>query len=445
MQRHAHLAHVSGVTPRLLLGLIVVICSVSCRQAENVATRDDRRGQQSLTLTVTEAPGDWELIPGGRFRLAGIIETQEGLDAEEPCVVKVTDLLTGFRTERVVMTSTNDMLPGTTTPLFPNTLIPLEGGSFVLDAQHDYRIASEGYKKVVVEFKDSRGEIVTWEGSLNVPPRYQEISRESMVQARRLYGVRLLPLLSKYRQFLINLEESGQLDPVLLENLTYDLEVGRVLEETFTELLIVRADMRHWNEVADSLVTRLSDLESLGGSVSPQELAFRKGVTETGQEYGRRIRRDFEFASSFQWFFGSSSAGSGDLAPDLYLWKRAFLRHTHGQAQIIEDPEVGSMVFQARIFADAGNHPGAAFDRPPYAEPLLNTWQNQPPLMDLSVWVEDTDEDGLRETLRVSGTINQQPLETVLMDPIVSGEHLLAPLLLYELCEYWKPVAGGVI
>lgn len=414
----------------LTTGILLTYGAWAGCQSKTIPTESPRAtAQGTLELEITSAPDPWSYLEQGRTVVEGVISTQLGLDPERPCIVTVRDIVSGFQTEVIVNPSV--------TGIHPHSVVPLSGGQFRIDAVNDFAIEDDGYKVLALAFYEQGGGQIHWRVPVEAGPLWPEVARAAVATARRNFGVRLLPVLSQYRRFLQIVQEKGGLPGFSDEALLFDLHVTALLEEIYTDALIVHSDLSEWERIGQDLERRYTDLLEIGQPIGPAEQAYRSWLTSTITDQANSLMTIFQEVETRQLWWG----GPGDpgAVPASSLWELAKLRHVFSTA-VVEETDT-TLLYTANIYVDEGlmHHP-CCDEPPPYVPPVPDTWQQTAPVFSLIVRLEDTDEDDVFDQFTCTGSAHGVSLETLgEEDPLQFNGHLLTPLRNLVFCDFWDP------
>ncbi|MCG3152773.1 MAG: hypothetical protein GEEBNDBF_02076 [bacterium] len=415
-------SHWSGFVLLLLFGSLA--CSTATEKTPADANTPRRSHDADLALHISQAPDPWEFLPHGTTLVAGTIQTTYGLDPAQPMTVRVLDITSRHLSEV-------KLFPDSV--VAPHTMIPLNGGPFVVDLTQDYRL-SEGLKLVELRIHDTQGQFAAYKFGVNSGPLF-EVTEADIAQARRGYGLRFLPVFAQYRRWAEELTEGGDLAPNLAQHLDYDLAVLRQLEETFTDALLIHPDTGEWDRIATTMTDQLEQFRLLGGQLSPAEAMYRDQVEAGASMWADNLRMAYDSAVEMQWYFGSAVPPP---TPDELRWTLAFYRHVFPVVERHQTDTTQS--YTLNIHTDQGLVPLAHFGQQPYAPPLEGTWQQESPVFTLDIFLSDSDEDGIFETLQISGQVQGTPLEQLVGEsPIQHHGHLLTGLTCLQLSPYFDP------
>ncbi|MCG3152358.1 MAG: hypothetical protein GEEBNDBF_01655 [bacterium] len=412
---------------RHLLSTLWCLCAMfllSCNGSRSPVPTPPRQATDgALSLEMTTAPTSWEFLPFGQFQLAGTIQTMHGLNPELPCQLRIIDVET-----QMTVDVTFDPDPVT----FPNTVIPLEGGPFVIDAIADYRLG-EGLKLLQLQFFDTQNNSVAWVGRVHSGPLFPEISNKDMALARQNYGLRLLPLISEYRAMLEAIMESGAYTASIGQHLQYDLVLARQFEETFTEALIVHPDQSNWDQLAATMRSQIELAEEIGAPLSLEEQVLRQRLAEYADSWAMNLETGYDLLREEQWYWGSATPPPID---DSLRWQYAWCRNIFPTVSLTRS-EAG-YEYQAQIQTNTGLIPPPLYgELPAYTEPIADTWSTNPPVFSLTVSILDTDEDGILDTMSGTGHSEGTSFEDLLnADPIPHFGHPLTYLGLLQYSRY---------
>lgn len=231
------------------------------------------------------------------------------------------------------------------------------------------------------------------------------------------------------------MQERGEAPGIDPESITVVLQVAALLEETVAEALIVPADGKGWDRVAQALEARFADLLEIGQPVNQTEQTYRHWLEAALiSPAAEELRTEYSLSTSGQ--FTRGGPGGPGSVPDTRLRDPAVLLHTYGFATITQTES--SLTYEASIRIDDGLTRHLCCDEPPaYEPPLEGTWEQTDPVFELVVHLEDTDEDGAWDQLTCTGSA----MGVALADLHEAAEvplhgHLLSALGNLVFCDY---------
>ncbi|MCG3152992.1 MAG: hypothetical protein GEEBNDBF_02299 [bacterium] len=408
------------------IGLLVTGCGRGNR-TENPPSTPRQSAAGEITFTISQAPAEWSTAERGAFLLEGVVTASQGINPQNPnsLRLRVEEVVAGFSQELPITISS---------PLSGPLSLDPSTGQFRLDFTGAWRIG-EGFQRLTLIAQDAQGNEEQWIRHVVSSPSFNGWSWAEEAQARRVYGVRMVPLFAVYREFAQVAVERG-IDETAFAHLDYDLALLRDLEHFYLDAMIRHADKGQWKAIGEALEQRVTELNGDLASLPVAEQHFRKhidlgGATEhTILAIGYSARRSDQICS---W-----CGGPGTEAPDMQKWKLAFYRHTFPRAEwsAVE----GGLEYRAEIRTDTGTMASNCCPEvPPFVEPVAGTASGNPPVFELVVTLLDTNEDGLLDQLTFDGSIEGAPFANAIPAEFLSSHgHLVTPLEALQYSDYFS-------